>query len=161
MTDATTRKRRRLLYAAAAVALVLIAVVAAQSLFSGEDKETTKPVKLAAPVIVERIQMKPVGSASGHGLAEVLRRGDAESLRVLAAELKPSGQGEIYQLVLKAKGKEEKLLGNEAVGKQKIFVGEAKLPLSTLHDYSTIELRLISNGDPPKQTPILRGTIPR
>jgi hypothetical protein len=159
--DKSIARRRRLLYAAAFVGFLLVAAVAARSIFSGDDKDTKTPVKLTAPVIVERIQLKPVGSSSGRGLAEVLRRGNAESLRVLVAELKPTANGQIYQLVLTGGPKDEKLLGNEAVGKQKIFVGEAKLPLETLHSYRRIELRLVTNGDPPDEALIVRGKIPR
>lgn len=158
--DPDIRKRRLVLYACAVVALLVIAVFAARTLFEGDEKPAAAP-KVIAPVIIERIQMKPVRGASGQGLAEVLRRGDAESMRVLAAELKPSTDKQVYQLLLAGGPSEDKLLGNSAVGQEKIFVGEAKLPLKTLNQYKRIELRLITNGAPPTEKTILRGKIPR
>jgi hypothetical protein len=154
------RKRRRVLYIAAAIGILLVAAFAARSLFSGDDKPKAAP-KVLTPVIIERIQLKPVKGASGRGLAEVLRRGEAESLRVLTAKLKPSNDKQIYQLVLAGGAAYEKLLGNEAVGAEGIFVGEAKVSVSTLHQYKRIEVRLITNGAPPTEKTVLRGSIPR
>ncbi|MBJ7354967.1 MAG: hypothetical protein JHC98_09090 [Thermoleophilaceae bacterium] len=158
--DPEIRRRRLVLYACAALALLVIAGFAARTLFKGEDKPTAAP-KVVAPVIIERIQMKPVRGANGRGLAEVLRRGSAQSVRVLAAELKPSTDKQVYQLVLADGPGDEKLLGNSAVGEEKIFVGEAKVSLQTLNQYKRIELRLITNGAPPTEKTILRGKIPR
>jgi hypothetical protein len=159
--DPSIRRRRLILYTGAAAALILVAGVAAISLFGGKDEKSKPPAKLAAPLIVERIQLKPVGGSSGRGLAEVLRRGDAESLRVLAAQLKPSEDKQVYQLVLAGGPGGEKLLGNEAVGKQKIFVGESKVSLATFRQYKRVEIRLVTNADPPRVKTVLRGTIPR
>jgi hypothetical protein len=154
------RKRRQVLYVATAIGVLLVAVFAARSLFSGDDKPKTAP-KVITPVIIERIELKPVDGASGRGLAEVLRRGEAESLRVLTAKLKPSNDKQIYQLVLTGGTSDEKLLGNEAVGADGIFVGEAKVSIATLHQYKRIEIKRITNGAPPKETTVLRGSIPR
>jgi hypothetical protein len=153
------RRRRVVLYSCAALALLLIAGFAARTLFTGDDKPIAAP-KVIAPVIIERIEMKPVRGASGRGLAEVLRRGQAESVRVLAAELKPSTDKQIYQLVLAGGPGDDKLLGNSVVGAERIFVGEAKLPVETLNKYKRIELRLITNGAPPSEKTVLRGKIP-
>jgi hypothetical protein len=158
--DPAIRRRRILLYSAAVLAMLVVAAFAARSLFSGSDKQKPAP-KVLTPVILERIQLKPLGGAGGRGLAEVLRRGQAESLRVLAARLKPSSDKQVYQLVLTGGAADEKLLGNEVVGAERIFVGESKVSVSTLHSYSRIELRLITNGAPPSEKTILRGTIPR
>jgi hypothetical protein len=158
--DPDIRRRRLVLYACASIALLVIAGFAARSLFQGDDKPKDAP-KVIAPVIIERIELKPVRGASGRGLAEVLRRGQAESVRVLAAELKPSTDKQIYQLVLAGGAGEDKLLGNSVVGAERIFVGEARLPVETLNQYRRIELRLITNGAPPSEKTVLRGKIPR
>lgn len=158
--DPDIRKRRLVLYAAAALALILIAGFAGRTLFSGDDKPKAAP-KVLTPVIIERIQLKPVGGTSGRGLAEVLRRGDAESMRVLAARLKPSTEKQVYQLVLTGGQPEDKLLGGSAVGAERIFVGEAKLTVQELHKYRRVELRVITNGAPPTEKTVLRGKIPR
>jgi hypothetical protein len=158
--DPDIRKRRLVLYLAAALALLLIAGFAGRTLLEAEDRPKAAP-KVLTPVIIERIQLKPVGGASGRGLAEVLRRGDAESMRVLAARLKPSTEQQVYQLLLTGGQPEEKLLGNSAVGSERIFVGEAKLTVAELHKYRRVELRLITNGAPPTEKTVLRGKIPR
>lgn len=159
-SDPDIRKRRLALYAAAGVAILLVAGFAARSLFSGDDKPRTAP-KVQTPVIIERIQMKPVGSANGRGLAEVLRRGETQSLRVLAARLKPATDKQVYQLVLTGGSADEKVLGNEVVGAERLFVGESKVSVATLHQHRRIELRLITNGAPPSEKTVLRGSIPR
>jgi len=158
--DPDIRKRRLVLYSAAALALVLIAGFAGRTLLSGDDKPKPAP-KVLTPVIIERIQLKPVRGASGRGLAEVLRRGSAESMRVLAARVKPSTEKQIYQLLLTGGQPEDKLLGNSAVGSERIFVGEAKLTVAELHKYRRVELRLVTNGEPPSEKTVLRGKIPR
>jgi hypothetical protein len=158
--DPDIRKRRMLLYSAAVLALLLIAGFAGRSLLSGDDKPKTAP-KVLTPVIIERIQLKPVRGADGRGLAEVLRRGEAESMRVLAAQLKPATDKQLYQLYLAGGQSEEKLLGNGAVGEEGIFVGEAKVTVETLHKYRRVELRVVTNGAPPEQELVLRGKIPR
>lgn len=158
--DPDIRKRRLMLYAAALLALLLIGGFAARTLISGEDKPKPAATVLT-PVIIERIQLKPVGGGSGRGLAEVLRRGEAESMRVLAARLKPSTDKQIYQLLLTGGQAEDKLLGNSSVGPERIFVGEAKLSVAELHKYRRVELRLITNGAPPSEKTVLRGKIPR
>ncbi|MGH2959767.1 MAG: hypothetical protein ACRDKE_09190 [Solirubrobacterales bacterium] len=158
--DPDIRKRRLMLYSAAFLAILLIAGFAGRTLFSGDDKPKAAP-KVLTPVIIERIELKPVGGAAARGLAEVLRRGEAESMRVLAARLKPSTEKQIYQLLLTGGQGEDKLLGNSVVGKERIFVGEAKLPVAELHKYRRVEIRLITNGAPPTQKTVLRGKIPR
>lgn len=158
--DPDIRKRRLVLYSAAVLALLLIAGFAGRTLFSGDDKPKVTP-KVLTPVIIERIQLKPVGGASGRGLVEVLRRGEAESMRVLAARLKPSSEKQVYQLLLTGGQPEDKVLGNSVVGTERIFVGEAKVTVAELHKYKRVELRLITNGAPPSQKTVLRGKIPR
>lgn len=158
--DPEIRKRRMMLYSAAALALLLVAGFAGRTLFTGDDKP--KPAaKVLTPVIIERIRLKPVGGSSGRGLAEVLRRGNAESMRVLAARLKPSTDKQTYQLILTGGQPEDRLLGNSVVGTERIFVGEAKLTVKELHKYRRVELRLITNGAPPSEKTVLRGSVPR
>ncbi|MGK2877692.1 MAG: hypothetical protein ACSLFF_03810 [Solirubrobacterales bacterium] len=158
--DPNIRKRRLVLYSAACLAILLVALFAARSLLAGDDKPKAPP-KVVTPVIVERIQMKPVGGSRARGLAEVLRRGDAESVRVLAARLKPTTDRQIYQLLLTGGAPEDKLLGNSAVGSERIFVGEATVTVEALHKYRRIEIRVVTNGAPPSEEAVLRGKIPR
>lgn len=157
--DPSIRRRRRILYAAAVVGSLLIAAVAASSLLKGDDKPKKAP-KTATPVIVARIEMKPVRGASGRGLAEILRRAGRESVRVLAARLVPTTEQQFYQLVLTGGDAEERVLGNAQVGDQRIFVGESKITLAAMQKHKHIDLRRVTNGAPVKQTTILRGKIP-
>lgn len=157
--DPSIRKRRRILYAAAVVASLLIAAVAASSLLKGDDKPKKAP-KTVTPVIVARVEMKPVKGAQGRGLAEILRRAGRESVRVLAARLVPTTDKQFYQLVLTGGKAEERVLGNAQVGEQRIFVGESKITLEAMQRHKYIDLRRVTNGAPVKQTTILRGRIP-
>ncbi|MBJ7457655.1 MAG: hypothetical protein JHD02_00560 [Thermoleophilaceae bacterium] len=158
--DPSVRKRRLVLYSAAGLAILLVAAFAGRTLLAGDDKPAPPP-KVVAPVIVERIQMKPVGGSRARGLAEVLRRGNDESVRVLAAQLKPSAENQVYRLLLTGGPPEDKLLGNSAVGTERIFVGEAKVTVDELHSYKRIEIRAVTNGAPPSEKTVLRGKIPR
>lgn len=153
------RRRRLILYAAALAALLVVAAFGASTLLSGGDDEPKK-ARLATPLIVERFELKPVAGASGRGIAELLTRPTGTGLRVLAQDLKRSSAKQVYQLVLAGGTAGEKLLGNEVVGRTGLFVGEAKVSVDELHQHKRIELRLITQGDPPTEKTILRGSIP-
>lgn len=157
--DPAIRRRRRVLYVAAAIALVLIAAVAAKSLIDGGPKPQVAP-KLTAPVIVARIEMRPTSTGRARGLGEILRRGDAESLRVLIARLKPSTGNRFYQLVLAGGSADERVLGSQKVGSEGVFVGETSITLEELQRHKRLELRQIKPGPPVAQRTILRGRIP-
>lgn len=160
LRDPHIQGRRRILYVAAVAASLVVAGVAASSLLKSDNKPKPAP-KTVTPVIVARVPLKPVGGASGRGLAEILRRGPAQSMRVLAAKLTPTTDKQFYQLVLTGGGAEERVLGNEQVGKQSVFVGESKIALAELQKHRYIVLRRVTNGAPVKQTTVLRGKIPK
>lgn len=160
ITRRAIRRRRAVLYAAAALALVVIAVVAVRGLSPDEPKVRT-PVRMAPPVIVERIRLKAVDGSKAHGLVEVLRRGQNNSLRILATGLKPNRRTDVHQLVLRGGSAPEQLLGSQNVGQQGVFVGEARISLNELRRHRRIELRLVRGGTPPREKTVLRGRIPR
>lgn len=151
------RRRRLILYAAASVGLAAVIVAGVLTLSGGTKKPTAKP-KLKAPVIVERIPLKPVDGSSARGLGELVRRESKDGFRVLAVQLKPSGDNQAYQLVLTG-GEPEKLLGTEVVGKDGAFVGEAPVSAGELHSFKRVELRRVSR-DPETAKTVLRGKIP-
>lgn len=160
-TDASTlARRRRLLYAAAGLALLLVGVVALLTLLrSGDDTPDDKRPQLATPVILTRVKLTPPDGGQARGLAELLRREEKESLRVLATRLKPSAKDNWYQLQLAGGKAPARLLGSAVVGDQRVFVGESKLAISELERHTRVELRRVtrSGGD----TLVLRGRIPR
>lgn len=158
--DPAIARRRRVLYAVALVALVGIAVFALGPL-SGEKKKTSKQAKVVTPVILARIELKPVGGSSASGLAEVLRRGSGQSLRVLATKLTPNKKDEAYQLVLAGGAAPERLLGTAIVGAERLFVGEAKIGIDELERHRTIQLRRVTRGPDATAETVLRGRIPR
>ncbi len=158
--DPAIAKRRRILYSVALIALVAIAVVALGPLSGSETKPKKQP-KVVTPVILARIELKPVGRSSASGLAEVLRRGTRQSLRVLATKLAPNKQDEAYQLVLAGGKAPERLLGTAIVGKERLFVGEAKIGIDELERHRTVQLRRVTRGANPTATTVLRGRIPR
>jgi hypothetical protein len=156
-------RRRRWLYASALLALIAVAVAIGFSLLGGSDRKTAaaKNAASAPPIVLERIELKPVAGQSGHGLAELVRRPKSDALRVLAVKLRPSLAGEVYQLLLTGGSGGTKLLGNEVIGQNKTFIGEAKISANDMHRYSRIELRRVSEADPPVEKLVLRGSIPR
>ena len=155
------KRRRRWLYGFAALALLAVCAFAATQLFGGDDAKDADKNQPKPPVIVERFELKPAKGQKGRGLAELVRRETGDGLRVLAANLKPNLDNEVYQLLLAGGGQEPKLLGNEVVGPQKTFVGEAKISADVLHQYRRIELRRVGRGNPPVTELVLRGSIPR
>lgn len=158
--DPNLARRRRILYAAALIGLLLVAAVAARPLFTSDSKpKHAAPV--VTPVIVARIEMKPVGSSSSRGLAEVLRRGQAESIRVLATKLTPSKKNAAYQLVLTGGKGDFKLLGTAVVGDQGIFVGESKTDIDEIEEFKRIELRRVTAEPDATEKTVLRGKVPR
>jgi hypothetical protein len=159
--DSSIRRRRQILYTAALLVLgVLVAVAILPGLKSDKPKTSTVPPK--TPVILARINLKSVAGQTGSGVAELLRRGSTNSLRVLAIKLPPNKtDDEAYQLVLAGKSSSERLLGTAIVGKQGVFVGEAKLGIDELERYRRIELRRVTRGSNPTAENVLRGRIPR
>lgn len=152
------RRRRLILYAAASLALAAVIVAGVLTLSGGTKKPAAKP-KLKAPVIVERIPLKPVDGSSARGLGELVRREDKDGFRVLAVQLKPSsGDNQAYQLVLTG-GEPEKLLGTEVVGKDGAFVGESPVSATELHSFKRVELRRVTRKPETAKT-VLRGKIP-
>jgi hypothetical protein len=155
------KKRRRILYGAALLALALIAAFAVITLTGGEDKEPTAAPELERPVIVERIALRATKGEKGRGIAELIKRADTERLRVLAVDLERSREGQVYQLLLAGGKPEPKLLGNVVVGEDKTFVGEAAVTGEELHSYRRIEIRRVTEANPPIDELVLRGAIPR
>lgn len=152
------RRRRLILYAAASVGLAAVIVVGVLTLAGGTEKPAAKP-KLKAPVIVERIPLRPVNNSGARGLGELVRREKGDGFRVLAVQLKPSGDDEAYQLVLTG-GSPEKLLGTEIVGDDGAFVGESPVSADELHSFKRVELRKVTRS-PESATTVLRGSIPK
>lgn len=155
------RRRRLLLYAFALLALALIAFFAVRTLTSDDkpDPAATKP-QLERPLIVERFKLTAAKGQKGRGLGELVRRTKGDGLRVLAIELTPSRGEQFYQLLL-ADGKDTRVLGNQVVGDEKTFVGEAKITSKELREFKRIELRRVTPGTPPESELVLRGKISR
>lgn len=157
--DPVIARRRRILFAVGGLVLLCVTIVAVTPLLKSDKKaKTVQPPKQA--VILARVELRPVGGANGKGLAEVIRRGGQQSVRVLAARIAPSKDGEVYGLFL-TNGAKQKLLGSALVGSQRIFVGESKVGIHELEQFKRIELRRATTGANPKETVILRGRIPR
>jgi hypothetical protein len=155
------RRRRRWLYAFAMLAVLAIGVAVALSLLNDSDKkDAAKRAGAPPPVVLERFELRPVGSQRGRGLGELVRRPKNDGLRVLAVGIRPTLETEVYQLVLAGGRSRPKLLGNEKVDENKTFIGEAKITANDLHSYSRIELRRVTQGDPPVDKLVLRGKIP-
>lgn len=155
------RRRRLLLYAFALIALLLIAVFAVRTLTADEkpDPAAARP-QMERPLIVERFKLTATQGQKGRGLGELVRRKTGDGLRVLAIELTPSRGEQFYQLLL-SDGDKTRVLGNQVVGDEKTFVGEAKITSKELREYKRIELRRVTPGTPPESDLVLRGKISR
>lgn len=155
------RRRRLLLYGFALLALALIAFFAVRTLTGDEkpDPAASKP-QLERPLIVERFKLTAAKGQKGRGIGELVRRDKGDGLRVLAIELTPSRGEQFYQLLL-ADGKDTRVLGNQVVGDEKTFVGEAKITSKELREFKRIELRRVTPGSPPESELVLRGKISR
>lgn len=164
MTDDPPRdphlaRRRYVLYGASSIALLLILALAVVPRLqtNSAPKPKMAPTK---PVILARVDLKAVGTGRQSGLAEILRRGREQSLRFLAVGLRPNRRGEAYQLVL-AGGSGERLLGTAVVGRQRVFVGEAKVGINEIERHRRVELRRVTRGPDARATLVLRGRLPR
>lgn len=158
--DATIRRRRLLLYGFSLVALIAIAVLAYLTFFSSDDETAKQPQRMSPPLIVERFKLTAAAGEEGRGLGELVRRETGDGFRVLAIDLKPSGKEQFYQLLLSA-GEKTRVLGNQVIGDEGTFVGEAELSGSELREFRRIELRRVTEGTPPQSDLVLRGRIPR
>lgn len=158
--DATLARRRRILYAAAAIGLLIVAAIAALPLLQADKTKTKRTVPVKTPVILARIEMRPVGRSGARGLGEVIRRGREQSLRVIAGKLRPNAKDEAYQLVLTGGTGGFKLLGTAVVGDQRLFVGESKTSIEQLEGFKRLELRRVTAGVDGTEHTVLRGRIP-
>lgn len=150
-----------MLYVFALIALALIAFFAVRTLTADDepDPAASRP-QLERPLIVERFKLTAANGQKGRGLGELVRRKRGDGLRVLAVGLTPSRGEQFYQLLL-ADGKETRVLGNQIVGDEKTFVGEAKITSKELREFKRIELRRVTPGTPPESELVLRGKISR
>lgn len=158
--DRTIRRRRLLLYGFCVLALAAIGVLAYLTFFSSDDETAKPPQRMAPPLIVERFKLTATSGEKGRGLGELVRRESGDGFRVLAIDLKPSGKEQFYQLLLSS-GESTRVLGNQIVGDEGTFVGEAKLSGAELRKFRRIELRRVTEGTPPQSDLVLRGRIPR
>jgi hypothetical protein len=159
MNDPQIKRRRIILYVAASLGVAAILVAGVLSISTGGSEKPMVAPNLKAPVIVERIPLKPVNGSSAQGLAELVRRETNDGLRVLAVKLPTSKENQVYQLLLVGGEGGEKLLGNEVVSDQRAFIGESKLTADELHSHKYVELRLVTQGEPPTEKTVLRGRI--
>lgn len=155
------RRRRMLLYAFALIALALTAFFAVRTLTADDKSDSTasKP-QIERPLIVERFKLTAAKGQKGRGLGELVRRKQGDGLRVLAIELAPSRGEQFYQLLL-SDGDDTRVLGNQVVGDEKTFIGEAKITSKQLREFKRIELRRVTPGSPPESELVLRGKISR
>lgn len=155
------RRRRLLLYAFALAALAVISIFAFRTL-TGDDEvdPAAKRPQIERPLIVERFKLTAAKGQKGRGLGELVRRKSGDGLRVLAIDLAQSRGEQFYQLLL-ADGDKTRVLGNQVVGEENTFVGEAKITSAELREFARIELRRVTPGSPPESELVLRGKISR
>lgn len=155
----TTRRRRLILYCVSGLALAVVVALAIAPTLKQKPKE--RKVTTPTPVILARIQLKPVGGSAGRGLAEIIRRDANQSMRVLAARLKPNREGGSYALMLSGGKADERRLGGAVVGDERIFVGEAKVTIEELERHKWVELRRVEAANRGEGVTVLRGRVPR
>ncbi|MGB1582725.1 MAG: hypothetical protein ACPHCI_02935 [Solirubrobacterales bacterium] len=153
------RRRRLLLYGFGVLALGLIVAFAATTLIDADDSGKSESTKrLKPPLIVERFRLTATKGEKGRGLGELVRREDRDGLRVIAVGLEPSAKQQAYQLLL-AGGRDSRVLGNQVIGEEGTFIGEARITSAELREFDRIELRRVTEGSPPQSDLVLRGRI--
>jgi hypothetical protein len=161
---AAIRRRRRWLMAFALLGLAAIVSVAAVRMFGSTDGEQARlAAESSAPssVVLERFELMPPSGGRARGLAELVRRGTATSLRMIAVQLKPSLAGEVYQVSLVGGPGGDKLLGGEIVGGKGTFLARAVVSSELLHRYRRIEMRRIGTGASGAGKLVLGADVPR
>lgn len=162
--SAAIRRRRRWLTAFALLGLAAIVSVAALRMFGSTDGELARVAaenNAPSSVVLERFELMPPSGGRARGLAELVRRGAAASLRMIAVRLKPSLAGEVYQVSLVGGPGGDKLLGGEIVGGKGTFLARAVVSSELLHRYRRIEMRRIGSGAPGAGKLVLGAYIPR
>lgn len=157
------RRRRALLYGFAALGVLAIAVSGVvKAIHDPDGPPSGRNADRPASVPVARIELRPIGGSTGRGLAELVRRGDDEYLRVLAVGLRPCRPGELYQLLLSGGGSHDRLLGSQSVDRKRTFLGEAKIALRDVTKYRRLEIRRVLQPEdgPPTERRVLRGIVP-
>ncbi len=153
------RRRRLFLYGFGLLALALIVAFSATTLIDSDDADKTESAtRLKPPLIVERFRLTATKGEKGRGLGELVRREDRDGLRVIAVGLEPSAEQQAYQLLL-AGGRDSRVLGNQVIGEEGTFIGEARITSAELREFDRIELRRVTEGSPPQSDLVLRGRI--
>lgn len=153
------RRRRLLLYGFALLALALIVAFSATTLIGSDDEDKPEASqRMKPPLIVERFRLTAAKGEKGRGLGELVRRENRDGLRVLAVSLRPSGRQQVYQLLLSSND-DSRVLGNQVVGEEGTFIGEARITSAELRKFERIELRRVTEGSPPQSDLVLRGRI--
>lgn len=156
------RRRRRWLYAFTLLGFMAILAVAGVRLIdeTGDGREHAGGAAQRS-LVLERFELIPPARGRARGLVELVRRGDATSIRMIAVRLKQSIADEVYQVVLTRRRGADKVLGGRPVGAQGTFIARADVSAEELHRYRAIEMRRVGSVDDGRGRLVLRAVIPR
>ena len=164
--QAAVRRRRVLGAIAGVVAVVLFAIFVFP--FGGGDEEAAPPAAdssaaqtpaAAQPEVLAQIELEPIGSEKGGGIAYIAQQG-AQRQMIVQARLDPSTTNEAYEVWLYNADDDAQSIGAQFTDEQGLFVGAGVLP-EDFESYEFIDVsreRMDQNPDHSGES-VLRGKI--
>jgi hypothetical protein len=162
--EAIVRRRRIAGAAAAATALLFILLVWPVGLLTGDDDDggggSTSDAAAAQPRVLGQLLLRPQSGEKGVGIALITERDGERSLLVQARGLKPTREGEAYEVWLFNSQQDATSMGAQLTDKQGNYQGAGRLPENyedfTYLDISreTVDQNAAHSGDS-----VLRGRL--
>lgn len=143
--DAETIVRRRRIAgaAAAATALLFILLVWPVGLLTGDGDDdggdTTSEAAAAQPRVLGQLLLRPQSGEKGVGIALITERDGERSLLVQARGLKPTREGEAYEVWLFNSQDDATSMGAQLTDKQGNYQGAGRLP-DNYEDYTYLDI---------------------
>jgi anti-sigma-K factor RskA/sigma-70-like protein len=130
--EAIVRRRRIAGAAAAATALLFILLVWPVGLLTGDDDDgggdTSSAAPSGQPQVLGQLLLRPQSGEKGVGIALITERDGERSLLVQARGLKPTREGEAYEVWLFNSQDDATSMGAQLTDKQGNYQGAGRLP---------------------------------
>jgi hypothetical protein len=156
---ADLRRRRLMLFMAALLAVSVVGTVAVVTSREQDSLKSERSPRRAAATPVARITLEPTrrAPADARGLGEVVRREGRQELRVIAQNLRLTGDASTYRVYL-ARGEAQKTLGRVRTDRRGTLLGEARLAAGDLTRFTQLRISFETENS---QRDVLRGDLPR
>jgi hypothetical protein len=140
--EAIVRRRRIAGAAAAATAVLFILLVWPVGLLTGDDDEgggSTSDASAAQPRVLGQLLLRPQSGEKGVGIALITENDGDRSLLVQARGLKPTREGEAYEVWLFNSQQDATSMGAQLTDKQGNYQGAGRLP-DNYEDYTYLDI---------------------